>query len=318
MFTLEEINMRKLIFISVFLSFLFTGKSQQDAMFSFYMFNHQSVNPAYVGSRQIVNATMLNRSQWTGFSGAPWSHTISLNAPLINESLGFGLSFSNDVVGPALLNNLTIDFAYHLKFNNSGHKLAMGVKAGGNHTRLDLNNLSLDNQIDPAFNPDNVGKFMPNYGFGLYYYTPKWYVGFSSPHLINYDFNATQRHYFLIAGAIFNINENIKLRPSSYVKVTQNAASTLDLSGLFIFQDRLWAGLAFRAPFGAIIPTASKGGGYALLAGVNLSDQLSVGYSFGYSLGNQTFKYNGGTHEISIRYDYLYKEKRVIKSPRYF
>ena len=97
-----------------------------------------------------------------------------------------------------------------------------------------------------------------------------------SPHLINYDFNATQRHYFLIAGAIFNINENIKLRPSSYVKVTQNAASTLDLSGLFIFQDRLWAGLAFRAPFGAIIPTASKGGGYALLAGVNLSDQLSV------------------------------------------
>ena len=32
---------------------------------------------------------------------------------------------------------------------------------------LDLNNLSLDNQIDPAFNPDNVGKFMPNYGFGF-------------------------------------------------------------------------------------------------------------------------------------------------------
>ena len=76
--------------------------------------------------------------------------------------------------------------------------------------------------------------------------------------------------------------------------------------------------ISFRAPFGAIIPTASKGGGYALLAGVNLSDQLSIGYSFGYSLGNQTFKYNGGTHEISIRYDYLYKEKRVIKSPRYF
>ena len=37
-----------------------------------------------------------------------------------------------------------------------------------------------------------------------------------------------------------------------------------------------------------------------------------------WKLGNQTFKYNGGTHEISIRYDYLYKEKKVIKSPRYF
>ena len=104
-----------------------------------------------------------------------------------------------------MLNNLTIDFAYHLKFNNSGHKLAMGAEAGGNHTRLDLNNLSLDNQIDPTFNPDNVGSLC-QIMVGLYY---KWYVGFSSPHLINYDFNATQRHYFLIAGAIFNINENI-------------------------------------------------------------------------------------------------------------
>ena len=93
MFILEENSMKKIIFISLFISLLTTGKSQQDAMFTFYMFNHQAVNPAYVGSRQIINATMLNRSQWTGFTGAPWSHTISLNAPLINESLGLGLVF---------------------------------------------------------------------------------------------------------------------------------------------------------------------------------------------------------------------------------
>ena len=57
----------------------------------------------------------------------------------------------------------------------------MGVKAGGNHTRLDLNNLSLDNQVDPAFSPDNVGKFMPNYGFGLYYYAQSGMLDFHLP-----------------------------------------------------------------------------------------------------------------------------------------
>ena len=37
----------------------------------------------------------------------------------------------------------------------------MGVKAGGNYTTLDLANLTLDNNTDPAFdNP--VGQFMPN------------------------------------------------------------------------------------------------------------------------------------------------------------
>jgi hypothetical protein len=54
------------------------------------------------------------------------------------------------------------------------------------------------------------------------------------------------------------------------------------------------------------------------LAGININDKISVGYSFGYSLGNQTFKYNGGSHEITLRYDYLYETKKVIKSPRYF
>ena len=309
---------KKICLILMFFGFVLTNFAQQDAMFTYYMFNHQAVNPAYVGSRQIINATMLNRSQWTGFEGAPWSHTVSLNAPLLNESMGFGFSFSNDVVGPAVLNNLTLDLSYHLKFNDSDHRLSFGLKAGGNHTRLDLNALSLDNQSDPAFNPNNVGKFMPNYGFGLYYYTPKWYAGFSSPHMVNYDFNATQRHFFLIGGGILKLNESIKLRPSTYFKITKNAPITLDLTGLFIFRDRLWAGAAFRAPIGLIIPNNSKGGGLGLLLGVNLSDQLSMGYSFGYSLGNQTFRYNSGTHEIAIRYDYLYKEKKIIKSPRYF
>ena len=309
---------KKLLLIYIFLAFLISSKSQQDAMFTYYMFNSQSVNPAYVGSKDVINVTMLNRSQWTGFEGAPWSHTISLSTPLINESLGFGLSFSNDVIGPSTLNNFTLDFAYHLKLNNPNHRLSMGVKVGGNHARIDLNSLDLDDQNDPSFNVDNIGKFMPNYGFGLYYYTTKWYLGVSSPQLVNYDFNSSQRHYFVRAGAVLKITDNLKIRPSSFLKFTKNAASTLDLTGLLIFRDETWAGFAFRAPVGIFVPTASSGGGYAFLVGPNLSDQLSVGYSFGYSLGNQTFKFNNGSHEITLRYDHIYESKKIIKSPRYF
>ena len=87
---------------------------------------------------------------------------------------------------------------------------------------------------------------------------------------------------------------------------------------MLIFKDRMWGGVAFRSSLGMFLPSNNKGGGFGLLAGINLSDQLSLGYSFGYSLGNQTFTYNGGTHEIVLRYDYLYKEKKIIKSPRYF
>ena len=310
--------MKKFLFILFIIGSITITYGQQDAMFSYYMFNHQSVNPAYVGSRQLINATMINRSQWTGFEGAPLSHTISLNAPLLNESMGFGLSVANDNIGPSKLTNFTIDLAYHLKFNDSDHRLAMGVKAGGNFVELDLNSLELDNNNDPAFDPANNRRFLANYGFGVYYYTPTWYAGISSPHMINHDFNSEQRHYFFIGGALFVLNEDLKIRPSTYLKITKDAPVTMDLTGLLIIKDRFWAGLAFRSSFGRIVPTNNKGGGFGLLAGVNLSDQLSLGYTFGYSVGNQTFRYNAGSHEIILRYDYLYKEKKIIKSPRYF
>ena len=138
------------------------------------------------------------------------------------------------------MNNLTLDFSYHLRFNESDHRLAMGVKAGGNYTTLDLANLTLDNSNDPAFDL-NYWKVYAELWL-VYYYTPKWYVGFSSPHLVNYDFNSTQRHYFIIGGAIFELNEEMKLRPSTYLKLTQNAPITMDLTALLIIRDRIWVG----------------------------------------------------------------------------
>ena len=48
------------------------------------------------------------------------------------------------------------------------------------------------------------------------------------------------------------------------------------------------------------------------------NDNIAIGYSYDYSIGNTTFKYNGGSHEIMLRYDFMFKKKDIIKSPRYF
>ena len=71
----------------------------------------------------------------------------------------------------------------------------------------------------------------------------------------------------------------------------------MDLATLVDYEGRDMVRGAFRAR-AVIIPTNSKGGGFGLLTGLNINDQLSAGYSFGYSMGNQTFRYNGGSHEI--------------------
>ncbi len=55
-----------------------------------------------------------------------------------------------------------------------------------------------------------------------------------------------------------------------------------------------------------------------ILVGVNITDQLAAGYSFDWSFGNATMQYNGGSHEIMLMYDLIYKNKAKVRSPRYF
>ena len=77
------------------LYFLFTCSflwSQQEAGFSLYMFNHQAINPAYVGAQNYTQFTLVNRSQWNGIVGSPETQAISVGHQFENKNVGFGLS----------------------------------------------------------------------------------------------------------------------------------------------------------------------------------------------------------------------------------
>ena len=313
---------KRVILFIVLIASGFISKAQQDAMFSHYMFNTQSINPGYVGSREVLSVMSVIRSQWINFDGAPNTQTLSLNSPLFDEQLGFGFSVLNDKIGPLSSTAFSVDLAYHLQVTQSGHKLSFGLKGGGNAFRQDFSMLDLDpadpDGIDPSFNSPIKKKFLPNFGVGLYYNTVKWYVGLSVPRILEKEFDQSQRHYFAIAGALFEVTRDIKLRPSVYVKMTKNAPVTMDISAYAVFRDFFWLGGMARTAFGRIVPVGKVGGGLGLMAGININDNIAIGYSYDYSIGNTTFKYNGGSHELMLRYDFMFKKKDIIKSPRYF
>ena len=292
------------------------ANAQQDAMFTHYSFNTLAVNSGYAGSRDALTVTGLHRSQWVSFPGAPATQTLTLHAPIMNEKIGLGLSILNDKIGPTKQTAFYGDFAYKIPVGNG--KLAFGLKAGLNMVSNDLNTLETDQTGDPNFQTNVKSQLLPNFGFGLYYSTPKYYVGLSTPRLLenNYESNTTsgsvggeKRHYFFIAGMVFPLNESgsIKLKPTTFVKVTQGAPVELDLTALFYFQDKFWVG-----------PMLRSGDALGVLAGLNITDQFSLGYSFDWSYSNTTFKYNGGSHELMLRYDFLFNAKGKIRSPRYF
>ena len=106
--------------------------AQQEPQFTQYFDNTLFVNPAYAGSRGVMNMTAIHREQWAGFDGRPRSTTFSLHSPLKYESVGIGLTMVNDQLGPITQRMVYGDFSYSLKFKNGDRKLSFGLKGGVN------------------------------------------------------------------------------------------------------------------------------------------------------------------------------------------
>jgi type IX secretion system PorP/SprF family membrane protein len=296
----------------------FEAQAQQDPMYTHYMYNTLSINPAYAGSRDALTISALHRSQWVNFRGAPMTQTLTLHTPVGNEHIGLGLAASNDKIGP--LNNTTISgsFAYRINLTKKS-KLAFGVSGGMHILQADLNSLELDNQNDPSFQNNIRNRVTPSVGFGIYYSRERFYAGVSTPNILESKYYQTsqangtvteskaQRHYFFIAGAVFNLTSNLAFKPTTLVKVTLGAPIQADVTASFIMMKRFLLGAMYRT-----------GDAVGVLAGFDITPQFQVGYSFDWSYGLRTATYNSGSHEIMLRYDFIYKDKKQIHSPRYF
>jgi type IX secretion system PorP/SprF family membrane protein len=309
--------MKKIIIAASLALGLQSVQAQQDAMFTHYMYNTLAVNPAYAGSRDALTITLLGRKQWVSFPGAPTTQTLTLHAPIMDNKLGLGLSILNDKIGPTNTTSLYGDFAYKMKVSTKG-TLAFGLKAGLNVMNNSLAGLKNIEGNDIQFANNVKSKLLPNFGVGLYYGQEKFYIGLSTPKLLQNNFQSStigstsgtskeKRHYFLIAGTVLKLSESVKLKPTTFIKVTQAAPIEADLTATFVLKEKLNLGIMGRT-----------GDAIGALVGYNFTDQFTAGYSFDWSFVNNTRKYNGGSHEIMLRYDLIYKSKDKIKSPRYF
>jgi type IX secretion system PorP/SprF family membrane protein len=301
----------------ILLGSITTIQAQQAPMFTHYMYNTLVVNPAYAGSRDALTITGLHRNQWADFEGAPLTHSLTTHAPIQSKNIGLGLSVMNDRIGPTSNTSLLGHFAYRLKINDQS-KLAFGLSGGADFHQANLSSLNLDEQGDPVFENDIDNHITPSFGFGMYYARDRFYAGISVPNLIQNEYPQTHdnennfvsrqhRHYFFILGALFNLGDNLAFKPTGLLKTTSGAPTQADLTATFIFVETLHLGAMFR--------TGDSFGG---LIGLALTDQLYIGYSYDKSYGLHTFDYNNGSHEIVIRYDFIFDSKKQIHNPRHF
>lgn len=301
--------------ISLFFFFFSTNTvAQQDPQYTNYMYNTSVINPAYAGTRESLSISGVYRSQWVGLDGAPVTSTVTAHTPLRNATMGLGVSFINDEIGPAVENSLSVDFSYHIDLGNLS-TLAFGVKTTANLLNIDYTKLSIYDPSDPQLQNNVDNRFSPNIGSGVYWYSDAYYLGLSVPNFLetkHYDDNnndssslAKERmHYYFMGGYVFDLSPSVKVKPAFLTKLVSGSPLQVDATANFLFYDKLTLGVAYR------LDAAFSG-----LVGFQLSDSFFVGYSYDAET-SKLANYNSGSHEIFLRFEIFKKE--AIFSPRFF
>jgi len=286
--------------------------SQQDPQYTQYMYNMQIVNPAYAGSEGTLNIGLLHRTQWVGLDGAPKTTVAAINAP-IKKNIGMGLSVFADEIGPVKEQNAFVDVSYTIQTSDYAN-LAFGLKGGFTFLDAQLSTLDLgDNIPDDVFDND-INDSYANFGAGAFYYTDHFYAGLSMPNMLN-QFHLNRKggiissasekmHYYLTSGYVFEMNDNLKLKPSVLLKGVKGAPLSIDLAGNVLINNKFELGVSWRID-----------DSLNALMNIEVARGFRIGYAYDYTLSNLG-DFNSGSHEVILLI--TISNSRNGLSPRFF
>lgn len=295
--------MRSLTVIVACLWITLCLNAQEKALlYSHYSFNGLAVNPAYAGSHEMLSISLSHRNQWMGFEGAPTYNILGIHSPFKNTKMGLGLLVMNENIGLRKSTGFYLNYAHRLSVGSG--KLALGLKGGISTGSFELIDLGND---DYVFSEKSSTYLLPNFGVGVYYYTRKFYAGFSVPLILGYETNesgeVTAYHdfnkyaYYLTAGVTFDIADRWQLIPSGLVEYDK-AGGIIAEGGLGLrYKDVLQVGASYRSKQAIV-----------MLLDYKITYQLRVGIAYDYGL-NEINTYNRNSFEIALEYNFGFQIK---------
>jgi type IX secretion system PorP/SprF family membrane protein len=269
-----------------------------------YVLNPLTINPGYAGNRGALNIAAFYRKQWVGVTGSPLTMTLAADMPLLDSKLGVGLIITNDKIGVTKETQFHSSYSYKIAMKKG--ILSYGLGAGLITTNTAWSELVALDQGDEIYLTDSKVFVVPDFSFGVYYSSDRYFAGFSIPKLLGYkfdfdknkysmNFNPDQYYYMINTGYVFDLNEKIKLFPSTLITFSAGEKLLYDINAHVNLYDRLWTGLSYRSNRSV-----------AALLQFSINNQLKVAYTYDFDFG-KLGRYSNGSHEIMIRYEFRYK-----------
>ena len=282
-------------------------RAQQRSIYSQYMFNGLTINPAYSATDEAANLSLHYRQQWVGLDGAPSTSTLSFYTPTGFSTLSIGAIASLDKIGVNTQGQGTISAAFKTQLSNNLH-LAAGLNIGAEYAYSDLP--SLPTTYDPTF-AGAERELNGVVGAGIMLYGQNFYLGVSAPQVQNIIFTENSinadlsthkflRHYYVTGGYLFDLDQNFKLKPHFLLRFSDKSNTQYDINLSAFIMNRLWVGASWRSQESINV-----------LLKYEFTPRFEIAYSYDILTGASS-KVSSGSHEVMISYRFMVQRQRVV------
>jgi type IX secretion system PorP/SprF family membrane protein len=252
------------------------------------------INPAFtdsIGQRMI---SLGVDKQWA-IEGAPLTEFLQFQMP-VAQTGNIGAWLHNDSYG--VENDIQIGAAYSYKIKIKDNFLSFGLSLSllmmGESRVAELN----DSRPDPVFSEPLSGQTGFNAGFGAYYFSNKFYAGFSIPQLLTNDIknyklensiDFARAQYYFTGGYRFDMSNTISLMPSALLALSGATSLGYEVMLTAAYNKRFEIGAGWSA-----------NANLQFAAGAAITKSISLRYQFSQNIDAD---YHAGTsHFIVLRY----------------
>ena len=336
-FALGMISARRMVLLGMILLLNYFSNGQ-DIQFSQFYANVLYQNPAFTGSAHGLRGIAHQRLQWPNLDARYITSMISVDNYFSGSRSGIGLMYLKDWQGASHITSSELSLQYAQEISLSSRYF---IRAGAQGTfasrNLDYAKLTFPDQFnDDGFNDPVTGEpFGANNteyfdcALGGLLYSDNLWIGISSHHINTpeqsfYDDESDLPHKLAVsAGYKFRMkgrqfrNEDgeVSITPTMHYKL-QGKSDQLDL-GLYGAYDQLILGIWYRG-----IPLLKhyreglqNNEAVIFLAGWKITSNLSLAYSYDFTVSKLVPAKTGGSHELNITYVYNKppKKKKPMK-----
>jgi len=327
----------KYLFIVIIILGIAYKSSAQDYQFSQFYANILYLNPAFAGSAHKNRVILHQRLQWPSLDARYTTSVVSFDHYFEKTNSGVGIIFTHDVQGGKNIssNDVSLQYSYELSINEK-YSFRAGLQAGFVSRYINYSVLTFPDQYSvnglvSSTSAEPFGNQKKNYldlSSGGVFYSEKFWVSLAYSHMntpnqsfygdnspLPSKYSLTGGDRFLLKSHSFanSLNENHKsyLIPTAQYK-SQGKSDQLDL-GMYALLNNTMLGVWYR---GIPIKNYSKkiinNESIVLLLGYKYK-QISMGYSYDFTVSKLTTAKTGGAHEFNITF--LFGNPKSRKKP---